>query len=64
MQFQTFLEDKKKFGGPFGQVPALKMPNGEIRNQTGPMVRYLARVFKAKDGSSFYPGPADPFKSY
>ena len=32
VEFPKFLEDKKKFGGPFGQVPALKFKDGEIRN--------------------------------
>ena len=27
-------------------------------------MRYFAKTYKAKDGSCFYPGPADPLKSY
>ena len=62
--FPKFLEDKKKFGGPFGQLPAVKLPNGDIRNQTGAMVRFFAKSYKSKDGTSFYPGPSDPMKSH
>ena len=58
------MADKKKFGGPFGQLPSLKLKDGEIRNQTGAMIRYLAKAYKAKDGTSFYPGPSDPLKAH
>ena len=58
------MADKKQFGGPFGQLPSLKLKDGEIRNQTGAMIRYLAKAYKAKDGTSFYPGPSDPLKAH
>ena len=59
-----FLEDKKKYGGPVGQLPAIKFKDGKIMNQTGALVRYLAKTYKAKDGTCLYPGPDDPTKSY
>lgn len=64
IEFPKFLEDKKKFGGPFGQLPSIKLADGEIRNQTGAMVRFLAKSYKSKDGTSFYPGPSDPMLSH
>ena len=64
VEFPQFVADKKAYGGPFGQVPAIKLNDGEIRNQTGAIVRFLAKSYKAKDGTSFYPGPSDPMKSY
>ena len=30
--FTSFLSDKQKFGGEFGQLPAVKFPSGEIRS--------------------------------
>ena len=32
--------------------------------QSNAMVRFLAKSFKGKDGTVFYPGPSDPMKSY
>ena len=32
IEFPQFVADKKAYGGPFGQVPAIKLNDGEIRN--------------------------------
>ena len=64
IEFPDFVADKGKYGGPFAQLPSVKLADGETRNQTGALIRYFAKAYKAKDGTSFYPGTEDPMKSY
>ena len=32
VQMQDFAADKKKFGGPFGQLPSMKLKDGDTRS--------------------------------
>ena len=61
---QDFFADKQKHGGRFGHFPALKMPDGFVMSETNSICRFLAKKYKAKDGSSFYPGHSDPLLTY
>lgn len=59
-----FVANKAKHGGRFGQLPALKLADGTIMGQTNALCRFLAKSYKGKDGTNFYPGPSDPMATY
>lgn len=61
---QDFFADKAKYGGRFAQLPALKMENGYIMTQNNAVCRFLAKSYRGKDGTCFYPGAADPMLTY
>ena len=64
VNFPDFVKDKHTYGGAFGQLPALKMPDGELRGQNGAIARFLAKKYKTKTGGCLYPSHADAMTSY
>jgi glutathione S-transferase len=57
---KDFFANKEKYGR-FGQAPVMKnTETGEMMGQQNAILRYLAKTYNAKDGSSFYPGTKDP----
>ena len=58
------MNDKYGCGGAFGQLPALKLPSGELCGQTSAILRTIAQKYKLKSGGCLYPGAADPMQSY
>ena len=57
-------ETKKQYGSDWGQLPSFKTKDGRLMGQQNAILRYLAKAYKGKDGTNFYPGPSDPLKSY
>lgn len=64
IEIKEFFANRDPYSGPFKQLPCMKAPDGTMMGQTNAICRFLAKKYKGKDGSVYYPGSADPKTTY